>query len=614
MKKQIWKRVTAFLLMAVIIMQSGMTALATEDIPGKEKAEEYVSAQEQETKESEEKTEPEETTAPKETAGAEESTEPEETMKPEETMEPEETMVPGETPEPEETAEPGETMEPQETPENPGEMLPEESPILETPDTTETPIPLETPEVTPTPGIKPELPEISWIESRLWEEAPVEKIEGISPDIEIEGNRIVFTGEIEYTDGYYLAFQINPDRECFTQEGFIKIEYEEEGLGTVRYDAPEDVWEKGFWEVIIPLPENSLNLVITVDNDGEDEELMSNDEDIHMEDRETVYERYAPGVYEIDLSGLQKKIPEIDAYETDMMLEKAVITSMTAPVIKSVTTRDTTAVVKFVPNDVVRSITGAEGENESGYYTITLTDKVTGKELNAVNVTEEEQEAEYTYKFSIIPGEGTEKAPLYTCEIAGLSSNKAYTVVVTAHYGAGENELKQSSKAMSFTTKKEMLTAAGGSLEVSYIKMEELQENPNDAGTKISYDEMNPLECNTTYALMAEVSNLARALETEKLTWTILTDENKAVDKKAVTLKAGVSTFEAQLEIKKPGIYNITAASTVTKEKLSVFVVEVKEEEGKDTAGISLQSEIFYFYQKDEKMNLDFDKVEKGAL
>ena len=385
-------------------------------------------------------------------------------------------------------------------------------------------------------------------------------------------------------------------------------------METVRFEAPEDVWEKGFWDVIIPLPENTLKLVITVDNDGEDEIPAKIEEDMDEEASEAAYERYAPGIYEIDLSGLQKEMIEAEVFEMDMSIEQAVITNMTAPVIKSVTTRDTMAVVKFVPNDIIRSIEAPNEENENGYYTIKLTDKVTGDVLDAGDVTFQEQEAEYSYKFSIIPGEGTEKAPLYTCEIMGLSSNKAYTLVITANYGMGENKLEKPSKATSFTTKKEMLTGAGGSLQVFYIKLDDLRKDPDNEGTKVSYEEKNSFECNQTYALMAEVSNLSRALETEKLTWTILTEQEKAANKKDVTLKAGASTFEAQLEIKKPGTYIITAASTVNKEKLFRFYVEVPEEDGGNTAGISLQSECFYFYEKDEKINLDFERVEKGAL
>lgn len=49
-------------------------------------------------------------------------------------------------------------------------------------------------------------------------------------------------------------------------------------------------------------------------------------------------------------------------------------------------------------------------------------------------------------------------------------------------------------------------------------------------------------------------------------------------------------------------------------DQLSAFVVEVPEEENENTAEISLQNELFYFYQKDEKINVDFEVVEKGAV
>ena len=619
MKRQIWRRVTAFLLMTVIIMQSGMTAFATEDIPGVDKTEEYASEQEQEAAETEEIGESEETSEETTEDTEDQEKTPEETTEAAEDQEKTTEDTEDQEKTPEETNET--TEEPEETPE---EILPEESPAPEVPEEEET---------TPAPDRESEGPEIIWIESRLWEEAPVENLteeqifqlderlaefaEGISPVIEIEENRIAFMGEMEYAEGYYLAFRVNPDKECFTQSGTIQIEYEEEDLETVRYEAPEDVWEKGFWDVIIPLPENAPKMVITVDNDGEDELPAKVEEEGNEE--EAVYERYAPGIYEIDLSGLQKAaseadIPEADTFEANalegaMALEQAVITDMTAPVIKSVTTRDTTAVVKFVPNDVIRQIEKPDAENGNGYYTIKLTEKVTGEVLEAVDVTWQEQEAEYSYKFSIIQGEGTEKDPLYTCEIMGLSSNKAYTVAIIANYGAGENKLEKPSKAASFTTKKEMLTGAGGSLTVSYIKLDELWKTPNAPGTNVSYEEKNSFACNQTYALMVEVSNLARALETEKLTWTILTEQETTANKKDVTLKAGASTYEAQLEIKTPGTYIITAASTVTKEKLFRFFVEVPEEGGGNTARISLQSELFCFYKKDETITTELEKV-----
>lgn len=658
MKKKIWKQITAFLLAAVIIAQSGMTAFATEDIPGEGKAEEYVSGQE-------EITQPQETAAPEMTPEATE--EPEETatpeVTPETTMEPEETATPEMTPEateepeetatpemsPEATADPEETMDPEQTP---GEILPEETPTPEMEEMEETPTPSVTPEVTMAPQMEPEDLEIIWLESRLQEEAPVENLtkeqifelderlaefaEGISPVIETEGNKIVFLGEIEYAEGYYLAFRINPDKEYFTQEGTIQIEYTPEGENQeiVRYEAPEDVYEKGFWDVIIPLPEDSLKLVVTVDNDGNDEafieEKMSalkeifaeegifQEEEISAEDAadreeiQTLYERYAPGIYEIDLSGLQKTAVETNILNGALPAEQAAITNMTAPTIKSVTTRDTSAVVTFVPNDIVRW----EGsEKGNGYYTITLTEKVTGEIVEAQDITwpeegEEGAQAACVYKF--IAGDNTVKTPLYTCEITGLSSNKAYTLVITAHYGEGDSKLEKSSKSMAFTTKKEMLTG-GGSLDVSYIKLDDLWNDPDANGAKkVDYEAGIEFENNQTFALMAEVSNLSRALETEKITWAVLTEQGKAANKKDYTLKTGASVFEAQLTIKTPGTYKITATSTVNKEKLSEFFVNVPEEGG-DAAGISLQSELFYFYERDEKISLYFEEDGKGA-
>lgn len=58
---------------------------------------------------------------------------------------------------------------------------------------------------------------------------------------------------------------------------------------------------------------------------------------------------------------------------------------------------------------------------------------------------------------------------------------------------------------------------------------------------------------------MAQVSNLTRVLETDKLSWSI-----SSGDRSAATIKATSSTFEAQLKAVRTGTFTVTAKSTVT--------------------------------------------------
>lgn len=487
-------------------------------------------------------------------------------------------------------------------------------------------------------------------ESHLRREEPIEQLteeqiavldeelaqaaEQITPEIIIEDEKILFAGELGYADGYYLAFRINPDMEQFTENGTIRITYLDGDDEEVCYESPESVWQDGFWDVIMPYPEDcrDMTMEITVDNDGENgnngETEASALDTVGGIDGEigeavdTMEEKivYLPTTYYVDLSGIVTMEPEEvskDELPADLMAEgtpenDGAVIDMTAPVIKKITTRDTTAVLKFTPNDVVRSVTGEkDAKGGRGYYTLTLTDKVTGKEIETVNTADipAETKAAATCTYSLSIGtDSTETAPLYTCEIQGLLSNKTYAAILTAHYDYGEGggePLVKPSKSMNFTTKKVMLTT-GGSLDVSYVSMEALRANPNAAGSKIG-DGIDPgvkevsLDCNKPYALFAEVTNLSRALETEKLKWTIqvVNDDGtkKTADKKSATLKAGVSTYEVQLELTAPGRYIVTAVSTVNKETLAEFVVNASQPAGGDNARLSLQSELFYFYE-----------------
>lgn len=466
------------------------------------------------------------------------------------------------------------------------------------------------------------------------DEGLAQSAEQITPEIIIEDEKILFAGELGYVDGYYLAFRVNPDMEQFTENGTIRITYLDSNDEEVCYESPESVWQDGFWDVIMPYPEDcqDMTMEITVDNDGESSNRgeteapaldIVGDIDGEIDEAvDTMEEKivYLPTTYYVDLSGIVTMEPEEvseDELPADLMAEDTpendgAVTDMTAPVIKKITTRDTTAVLKFTPNDVVRSVTGEkDAKGGRGYYTLTLTDKVTGKEIETVNnadiPAETKVTATCTYSLSI-GTDSTEAAPLYTCEIQGLLSNKTYTAILVAHYDYGEGggePLVRPSKSMNFTTKKVMLTTEG-SLDVSYVSMEALRVEPNAAGSKIE-DGKDPgvkevnLDCNKPYALFVEVTNLSRALETEKLKWTIqiVNDDGtkKTADKKSASLKAGVSTYEVQMELTTPGRYIVTAVSTVNKETLAEFVVNASQRAGGDTARLSLQSELFYFYE-----------------
>lgn len=242
------------------------------------------------------------------------------------------------------------------------------------------------------------------------------------------------------------------------------------------------------------------------------------------------------------------------------------------PLIRSVTARDTTAQVQFVPCADLLSLTGADG-----YYSISLTEKATGRKVDAVDLTGSGSETETGaagnghincgYRFTV--GEdSTQEAPLYLCEIVGLDRNKAYTVAVTAHKGASGSQTQVTSAEQAFTTRKAMLTA-DDVLRLSVVSMEELIQQPEAAGTPLGSEGL-AIPWKKAYALTAEVNTLSRALETEKLIWSVS-------DKNAVSLKVSPSTFEVQLEVKEVGVYTVTAVSSMTKRKLAVFTVNTMQ-------------------------------------
>ena len=75
---------------------------------------------------------------------------------------------------------------------------------------------------------------------------------------------------------------------------------------------------------------------------------------------------------------------------------------------------------------------------------------------------------------------------------------------------------------------------------------------------------------NETYVFIAEVSELARILETDKLKWSI-----SSGDTKSASIKPTSSTFEAQLSTVRTGTFTVTATSTATKQTVVTFTVTV---------------------------------------
>lgn len=246
------------------------------------------------------------------------------------------------------------------------------------------------------------------------------------------------------------------------------------------------------------------------------------------------------------------------------VISKLKIKNMTVPAIKKVTVKDTSATILFTPNSTVKDVSG-----NCYYYTVDITDKITGETLELKEKGSED--AAGTYSF-----EKNEEDKTYSCKVTGLSGNKAYTAVITAHFapdgkGGVMEECASKSKAKKFTTSKPLLVSEG-SIGMNYISLDELRESPYSDGIRIDYEEEQGIfiENNGTYVFMAQVSNLARSLETDKLKWTI-----SSGNKKAANIKTSASTFEMQLITAKTGTFTVTATSTVTKEAVATFKVTV---------------------------------------
>ena len=239
---------------------------------------------------------------------------------------------------------------------------------------------------------------------------------------------------------------------------------------------------------------------------------------------------------------------------------KIQIKDMEAASITKITVKDTSAQITFKPSAAVSAI-----EEGSRYYTLQITDKVTGETVTAAAT--ETVGNPYTCTF-----QKEELGKTWICGVKGLSGNKTYEAEITAHYDVNANEKNDKpSKAKKFTTKKPLLVSEG-SIDVNYVSLDQLRKNPNEAGTKIDYEAEGGivLENNGTYVFMAQVSNLARTLETDKLKWTI-----SSGDKKAASVKASSSSYEMQLTTKRTGTFTVTAAATSTKEPVATFMVTV---------------------------------------
>ena len=247
------------------------------------------------------------------------------------------------------------------------------------------------------------------------------------------------------------------------------------------------------------------------------------------------------------------------------------INDMTAPRITKVTVRDTTSTLTFTPSNGV-----SECNEADYYYTLELVDNVTGRK-----VTTEKRSAsggslsetdKCLYSIDYSP-ESTDKKPMILCDLEGLKPNKTYSAYIVAHYvvpGSGLHHEKKS-PAGKIATLKELITQ-GGSLAVNYVGFDELRDNPNSVGTTIDYDDENGimLENNKDYLFMAQVSNLARGLETDKLKWSI-----SSGDKRAATLKPSSSSYELKLTANKVGTFTITAVSTLTKESVATIMITI---------------------------------------
>lgn len=225
----------------------------------------------------------------------------------------------------------------------------------------------------------------------------------------------------------------------------------------------------------------------------------------------------------------------------------------TAPTVKSVVPKDTTALIHFT-----HLLEG--GLSEGILYEALLTDEVSGTErILSGNET------------GVVTIGGYDGSRLNTFRLSGLSANKKYSVVLQAKYGDAGTPVSSAKKT--FTTKKDML-ATDGTMKVRYADMEALK---NDRTKKPEEVPTAGVEMRTgeSCGLYAQVSRLMRAVETDKLKWTV-TPLREDSAKNGLKVKAGKSTYEAVLTAQMPGSYQVTATNTISKEEVARFQVTVK--------------------------------------
>ena len=224
-----------------------------------------------------------------------------------------------------------------------------------------------------------------------------------------------------------------------------------------------------------------------------------------------------------------------------------------APVIKSIVPKDTTAEIRFTH-------LLEESQSTGILYEVQLVDEVNGEERTL--------SGKETGTVSIGGYDGRE---LNTFRMDGLSANKKYSVVLRAKYGdAGESV---TSAKKTFTTKKDML-ATDGSMKIRYADMETLKNDRTKKPEEVPADGV-AMNAGESCALYAQVSRLMRAVETDKLKWTI-TPLGADSPKNGLKVKASKSTYEAVLTAETPGRYQVTATNTLSKETAAVFQVTVK--------------------------------------
>ncbi len=225
----------------------------------------------------------------------------------------------------------------------------------------------------------------------------------------------------------------------------------------------------------------------------------------------------------------------------------------TAPTIKSIVPKDTTAQICFT--HLLEDAQAAQIQ-----YEVLVRDEVKGVDLSI-------QQGKEDGVLTIVGYDGN---LLNTFRIAGLAANKKYSVVLRAKYGDGGQPV--SSVKKTFTTKKDMI-ATDGSLKVHYADLEQLK-NDHIRPTEVQKTGVE-MRTGESCALYAQVSRLMRAVETDKLRWTV-TPLGEESPKNGLKVQASKSTYEAVLTAAASGSYQVTAVNTLSKETVSTFQVTVK--------------------------------------